>query len=69
MTSYSFATFDMTPEKRMMQVEDLSKRHTSFIKRDEGGGGEGSFRPKAQHRSSVVKQLAMIDNQATLWGQ
>lgn len=38
------------------------ERHISFLKRE--GGPSSSFRPKQPFRSSVVKNLAAIDNQA-----
>lgn len=51
---------DVGQVKRKAMVEDLSSRHDAFLRR---GQTSVSFRPKQQHRSSVVKILGLIDNQ------
>lgn len=51
---------DVGQVKRKAMVEDLASHHDAFLRR---GETSASFRPKQQHRSSVVKVLSLIDNQ------
>ena len=51
-------------EKRKAEVTDMQVRHEAFLRRDEAGA---SFKPKQQPRSSVVKILSLMDNQALPW--